>query len=288
MFTYAVKSVFVIIFGVMFSFMLFYVLPDPAYRVAGGFADKATVLSIRKKLHLNEPITKRFVTLTTDTVMGRLESFYTNQPVMILAMVKLKVSFTVIGFGLIFIFVLGGLLVAGQVISRRLKKWVEMLSNTVAVVPVFISAILLLFASTKWGLSKNACAGLALAIFPSILLSSNVVLRIEEAKQAPHTLVARAFGLGKIVMFRRMIHELAPSFVILSNALIFFLIAGLAVVEEIFGIPGIGHWFLLSALRLDLPVLFAVSVLLSLGVVALDIFNKIIVWLLDPRQRNAY
>jgi len=85
-----------------------------------------------------------------------------------------------------------------------------------------------------------------------------------------------------------MIHELAPSFIILSNSLIFFLIAGLAVVEEIFGIPGIGHWFLQSALRLDLPVLFAVSVLLSLGVVALDMFNKIVVWVLDPRQRNAW
>ena len=288
MLTYAFRSVFVVILGILFSFALFYVLPDPAYRVAGGFADKATVASIRKNLHLDEPIAKRFVTLASDTVSGRLKSFYTNRPVIGLAIDKLKVSLAVAGWGLVFIFVLGGLLVAGQGMSQRLKSWVEMLSNTAAVVPVFISAILLLFASTKWGLSKDACAGLALAIFPSILLSSNVVLRLEEAKQAPHTLIARAFGLGRFVMLRRMIHELAPSFIILSNALIFFLIAGLAVVEEIFGIPGIGHWFLQSALRLDLPVLFAVSVLLSLGVVALDMFNKIVVWVLDPRQRNAW
>jgi ABC-type dipeptide/oligopeptide/nickel transport system permease component len=288
MLTYAFRSVFVVILGILFSFALFYVLPDPAYRVAGGFADKATVASIRKNLHLDEPITKRFVTLVSDTASGRLKSFYTNRPVIGLAIDKLKVSLAVAGWGLVFIFVLGGLLVAGQGMSRRLKRWIEMLSNTAAVVPVFISAILLLFASTKWGLPKDACAGLALAIFPSILLSSNVVLRLEEAKQAPHTLIARAFGLGMFVMFRRMIHELAPSFIILSNALIFFLIAGLAVVEEIFGIPGIGHWFLQSALRLDLPVLFAVSVLLSLGVVALDMFNKIVVWVLDPRQRNAW
>ena len=100
-------------------------------------------------------------------------------------------------------------------------------------------------------------------------------------------MVARAFGLGRFVLFRRMVHELAPSFVILSNSLIFFLIAGLAVVEKIFGIPGIGHWFLQSALRLDLPVLFVVSVLLSLGVVVLDMLNKTVVWILDPRQRGV-
>lgn len=288
MLTYAIRSVFVVILGILFSFALFYVLPDPAYRVAGGFADKATVVSIRENLHLDEPVARRFVTLVSDTARGRLKSFYTNRPVTGLAVDKLKVSLSVAGWGLIFIFVLGGLLVGGQSISPRLKRWGEMLSNTAAVVPVFISAILLLFASTKWGLPKDACAGLALAIFPSILLSGNVVLRLEEARQATHTLIARAFGLGRFVMLRRMIHELAPSFIILSNAMIFFLIAGLAVVEEIFGIPGIGHWFLQSALRLDLPVLFAISVLLSLGVVALDMFNKIVVWVLDPRQRNAW
>ena len=285
---YGIRSVFVVILGIMFSFVLFYVLPDPAYRVAGGFADKAAVASIRKELHLDQPIAKRFVTLISNMAKGRLKSFYTNRPVTGLAIDKLKVSLVVAGWGLVFIFVLGVLLVAGQSISSRLKGWVEMLSNTAAVVPVFISAILLLFASTKWGLPKGACAGLALSIFPSILLSSNVVLRFEEAKQAPHTLIARAFGLGRFVMLRRMLHELAPSFIILSNSLIFFLIAGLAVVEEIFGIPGIGHWFLQSALRLDLPVLFAVSVLLSIGVVALDMLNKIVVWVLDPRQRSAW
>lgn len=284
---YLIKSVFVACMGIIFSFTLFYVLPDPAYRIAGGFADRATVSSIRQELRLDDPLLKRFFNLASDTVTGKLKSFYTNRPVTGLAVDKLKTSFFVGAWGLVFIFLLGGLLVAGQVISSRLKKWIEMLSNTAAVVPVFISAILLLFASTKWGLPQRPCAGLALAVFPSILLSSNVVSRLEEAKNAPHTLIARAFGLGRFVLFRRMVHELAPSFVILSNSLIFFLIAGLAVVEKIFGIPGIGHWFLQSALRLDLPVLFVVSVLLSLGVVVLDMLNKTVVWILDPRQREA-
>jgi len=284
---YLIKSVFVACAGTVFSFILFYVLPDPAYRIAGGFADKVTVSSIRQELRLDDPLLKRFFNLASDMVTGRLKSFYTNRPVTGLAVNKLKTSISVGAWGLVFIFVLGCLLIVGQVMSSGLKKWVEMLSNTAAVVPVFISAILLLFASTKWGLPQRACAGLALAIFPSILLSSNIVLRLEEAKKAPHTLIARAFGLGKFVMFRRMVHELAPSFIILSNSLIFFLVAGLAVVEEIFGIPGIGHWFLRSALRLDLPVLFVVAVLLSLGVVILDMLNKIVVWTLDPRQRRA-
>lgn len=253
--------------------------------MAGGFADETAVLSIRKNLNLDQPVFKRFFMLVSDVAAGRLTSFYTHQPVMGLAVEKLKISLKVGGWGLIFIFFLGGLLVAGQSLAPWLKKWVETVSNTAAVVPVFISSILLLFLSSTWGLPKEACAGMALSIFPAILLSSNIVLRLHEAKGAPYALIARGYGLGKTVMFRRMMHELSPSFVILSNSLIFFLIAGLAVVEEVFGIPGIGHWFLRSALRLDLPVLFVVSILLAVGVVLLDLMNKMMVWTLDPRQR---
>lgn len=283
--SHIVRSLFVIILGVFFSFGLFYVLPDPAYRIAGGFADKTAVTSIRKNLNLDQPVFKRFFTLVSDVAAGRLKSFYTDRPVLDLAVEKLKISLLVGGWGLIFIFFLGGLLVAGQSVAPRLRKWVETISNTAAVVPVFISSILLLLLSTSWDLPKEACAGMALSVFPAILLSSNIVLRLHEARRAPYALIARGYGLGKTVMLRRMVHELSPSFVILSNSLIFFLIAGLPVVEEVFGIPGMGHWFLRSALRLDLPVLFVVSILLAVGVVLLDLANKMVVWALDPRQR---
>ena len=282
---YVARSLFVIILGVFFSFGLFYVLPDPAYRIAGGFADKTAVTSIRKNLNLDQPVLKRFFMLVSDVAAGRLKSFYTDRSVLSLAVEKLKISLMVGAWGLIFIFFWGGVLVAGQSLSHRLRKWVETVSNTVAVVPVFIFSILLLFLSTSWNLPKEACAGMALSFFPAILLSSNIVLRLHEAKRAPYALIAKGYGLGKTVIFRRMVHELSPSFVILSNSLIFFLIAGLAVVEEVFGIPGIGHWFLRSALRLDLPVLFVVSILLAVGVVLLDLANKMVVWTLDPRQR---
>jgi ABC-type dipeptide/oligopeptide/nickel transport system permease component len=268
--------------AVVAAFVLFYVLPDPAYQIAGGVIDASVIEKTRNALHLNEPAPDRLLIAVKELWSGRIKSFYTNAPAYQVLWGKTLISLTIVGWALFFMLALSILIVFGAFQSYLIQSVLDILSLSLSVVPVFISAIVLLYLTTFFPWAEDVLAGLALAVFPAILLGNNLYNRLHAARRSPHMQAARAFGLPRSAFMRRYIHEAAPSLVLIFNALVIFFGAGLAVVESVFGIAGLGRWFLDSALRLDLPIMFLIANFITIVVIVCDSINTALGWVLDP------
>ena len=66
-----------------------------------------------------------------------------------------------------------------------------------------------------------------------------------------------------------------------------FLITGSFIVEFIFGIPGIGRYFVTSVTSRDYSVTMGITVMLSVIVIVANIVVDILYGFLDPRTRDA-
>jgi oligopeptide transport system permease protein len=109
-----------------------------------------------------------------------------------------------------------------------------------------------------------------------------------EVLQQDYILTARAKGLStfQIIVRHALRNTLLPVISFLGP-LTANVLTGSFVVEKIFGIPGLGQWFVLSVSNRDYSLIMALAVfysaLLMLAVFIVDILYSI----LDPRIRTG-
>jgi oligopeptide transport system permease protein len=180
--------------------------------------------------------------------------------------------------------------------------------NSGSAVPNFLVATLLIyFFAVKWrgwtGLPTNgwdesfwSVSGWRFWILPAVALGHapmTIFARIVrgsvlETIQADYIRTARAKGLRA----RRVIglHVLRNSLIPVVTAaapLLGFLITGSFIVEFIFGIPGIGRYFVTSVTGRDYSVTMGITVMLSAIIIVANMVVDILYGFLDPRTRDA-
>lgn len=97
---------------------------------------------------------------------------------------------------------------------------------------------------------------------------------------------ARAQGLGATVVVR--VHALKPAMLPVLSYLgpaIAAILTGSVVVEEVFGIPGVGQLFVRGALNRDYTLVLGIVVFYATLIVALNLVVDILYAVIDPRVR---
>jgi oligopeptide transport system permease protein len=107
-----------------------------------------------------------------------------------------------------------------------------------------------------------------------------------EALNADHIRTMRACGLPAhvIVLVHALRAALLPVATYLAPATA-SLLTGSVVVETIFGIPGVGRYFVQGALNRDYTLVMATVVLIAVFIVTFNLVADILYALLDPRVR---
>jgi oligopeptide transport system permease protein len=98
---------------------------------------------------------------------------------------------------------------------------------------------------------------------------------------------ARAQGLGAQAIVR--FHALKPSMLpVLSymGPAIAAILTGSVVVEEIFGIPGLGQFFVRGALNRDYTLVLGIVIFYATLVILLNLVVDILYGVIDPRIRQ--
>ena len=178
-------------------------------------------------------------------------------------------------------------------------RLVTAISLTGISVPVFVIAplLVLVFAvyldwlPAGWSGSESAAA-LVLPIIALAIPHIAYIMRLVRASMievlaSDFIRSARAQGLDerKIVMW----HALRPAMMPLVSWLgpsIAAVLTGSIVVEQIFGIPGLGQRFVLAALNRDYPLVLGIVILYAALVIVLNLVVDIVYGWLDPRIRN--
>lgn len=208
----------------------------------------------------------------------------------------LPVSLELGGFALALAVCMGGLWGLGSAISRgKVSEGLWMLPALIGIaIPTFVVGPLLqLLFSLKWNITPVAgWYGWETKILPVIALSlpySAYIARIlrgslVDTQSKDHIRTAKAKGLSPSAILIH--HQLRGSMVPLVNFIgpaSASLLTGTLVIEKIFNIPGLGRYFVESALQRDYPVALAVLIVYSGLLLTFNLLTDWIQTLIDPR-----
>jgi oligopeptide transport system permease protein len=294
----AVPTFFVIVAA---SFFLIRLAP-------GGPFDQARRLppaieaNLQRAYHLDEPILQQFARYLGGLLRGDFgPSFkYHDFTVTELIWGGLPASLT-LGFGAMTIASLAGIsigLAAALQRNSRLDHLVMAAAMTGIIVPSFVVAPLLslVFGIYLGLLPVGGWRGAASAVLPIVTLALPQIATIARLARAsaietlgsPFVRTARAKGLPEAqVMIRHVLKPaLLPVLSYLGPATAGIL-TGSVVVEQIFGIPGVGRYFVQASLNRDYTLVMGVVVLYATLIILFNLAVDLLYRVLDPRLGQA-
>jgi len=166
-------------------------------------------------------------------------------------------------------------------------------------IPVFVVApvlVLLLAVKLQWlPAGWSGASGAAKYVLPVITLALPQIAYIARLTRASMIDVlgrdfirtARAQGLGTRAIIR--VHALKPAMLpVLSymGPAIAAILTGSVVVEEVFGIPGLGQFFVRGALNRDYTLVLGIVIFYATLIIALNLIVDIVYGVIDPRVRQ--
>jgi oligopeptide transport system permease protein len=172
-------------------------------------------------------------------------------------------------------------------------------------IPTFVTAPLLtlifgVYGITIWGLDLSLPVGgwnggaardVILPIFVLALPQIAIIARLVrgsviEVLRSNYVRTARAKGLpDHVVMTRHVLQAALLPLVSYLGPAIAGIVTGSLVVEQIFGLPGIGRYFVQGALNRDYTLVMGVVIFYATFIILLNLAADILYRVLDPRVR---
>jgi peptide/nickel transport system permease protein len=291
---------FVILGVATIVFVATHLLADPARKMLPLSASHEQYVSLRHSLGLDKPVVTQFWHFLKGAVQLDFGNSISLQSSASHAVVqRLAHSFELVGLGV-------GLAVLiaiplGILAATRPGSWLD--STTVATslvglsMPQFwLGALLILFFAVHlhW-LPTSGAGGLKYLVLPVIALSLPIAGRVTQIVRSTvidelnrqYVVAARAKGFRLPYILRRHVlrNALVPisSYVSLETAKAFA--GATVVVETVFAYPGIGYLAVQASKSDDVILMEAIAVIVSVLVVATNLFFDIFQSTIDPRIR---
>ncbi|MGH3250046.1 MAG: ABC transporter permease [Trebonia sp.] len=282
---------------------------DPARAILGRSATPASLATLRRQLHLDQPVLAQYWTWVTGLLRGNLgTSLAAQEPVTTLLRPKLVNSGVLVLIAAVVSIPLSVLI--GCWVALKREKLVDTLSSNLllvlAALPEFVVAVVLviLFATTVWHVLPaistippgsgpwDHLSGLVLPALTLVIAVAPYVARIMRASmievlESDYVEMARLKGLPeRTVLLRHALpNALGPVFQVIALNLA-YLAGGIVVVEYVFNYSGIGSALQDAVVNHDLPVVQALAMLIAAVYVVLNLFADIATIMVTPRLRT--
>jgi peptide/nickel transport system permease protein len=298
------------------NFALPYLAPgDPVdYLYAGpiqGLTEEQ-LSQIRTGYGLDRPILEQYAGFWTGLMRGDLGiSVAHNRPVVDLLLERLPWTLALIGLGVLGATMLGVVLGAAAAWWRGRRRDIGLVTGVLAVdsMPSFWIGMMLIavfavqlgwfpsFGATEITAGGAAAIGemlrrlvlpvvtITLAIFGSIFLLTRAAMI--SVLDEPFIRLARAKGVSerRIALRHALRNALLPVFTNVT-VMVGTLLSSLVVVETVFAYPGLGRLIYEAVTARDYPLLQGAFLLITIGVIGLNLLADLTYPLLDPRVRR--
>ena len=275
---------------------------DPATLLAGGHATPSLIASIARQEHLNQPFLVRYWDWLAGVLHGNLgESFLYKQPVASLIAGRVLNTVFLVVYASILIIVGGVALGLLAALRRRTGVAITVGTSIGLATPSFVAAIILitLFAvNLKWFPVFGAGTGFTDRLWhltlPAIALALSWLAYTAQLTRAAareelgseHVETARSRGIReRRVVSRHVVRNAMIPITTVSGLTVAGLIAGDVVVEQAFGINGLGSFLVQSTLDKDFASVQAVALILVTAFVVVNAIVDLWSLVLDPRLR---
>jgi peptide/nickel transport system permease protein len=294
-------------------FMMFFVAPhNVASLIAGRQATPETVALVKHRLGLDQPVLTQYGHYMWRLLHGNLGySFYNSSPVRSLIWSRVPVTFSLAVGGAVLWLLIGvsaGVLaatrprtIADRAVTFGALFFYSMPSFLLGVIVFYLFFFRLHLAGLGWfpgngyvAFSHNPLRWAQHLVLPWItlaLVTAATYARLTrgtmlDVLEEDYIRTARAKGLRE----RRVVgrHALPSALTPVMTQLgidVGTLLGGVIVVENIFGLPGLGQLAVQSVLQQDLPVVIGTIILAAAFIVVANILVDIGYGLLDPRVR---
>lgn len=294
----AIPTIFIII---LVSFFLIRLAPGGPFDFDKSLAPEIQA-NLNAKFHLDEPVYKQFGYYLKDIVQGDFgPSFqYKNYTVTELIGQGFPVSLQLglSAMALAFLFGCGAGILAAYKQNSKFDYGVMTISMLGISIPNFVMAPLLIlvfaimfsiFPAGGWndGAWQNRILPIITLALPQIAYIARISRgSMIEVLRTPYIRTAFSKGLPTLYILTR--HALKPTLLPVISYLgpaIAGIITGSVVVEQIYGIPGLGRYFVQGALNRDYTLVMGVVVFYGVFIIVLNLIVDLLYGWLDPQIR---
>jgi peptide/nickel transport system permease protein len=253
----------------------------------------------RERLGLNQSVFMQYVVW-----LGRViqldfgESYQTGEPVISELVFFTPPTLIITGWTLVVVFVVS--IPLGMLAAKRYHTWVDTLirvatSAFVSVPSFFLGILLVYFLTQKLDVLPSSgidsptgyilpiiAMSVGMSAYYIRLMRSNLI----ELYKSKEVEASRLRGMSeRYILFQDMFKPAIVPIVTMLGMSIGSLIGGTVVIENLFGIPGIGQFLVDSIRARDYPVVQGTVLMIGFFVVVANKVSDLIVLFLDPKQR---
>ena len=298
----------VLIVVAIVTFLLIHIMPgDAAAVMLGPEATPAQVEALRKSLGLNQPLYVQFFTWVGNALQGDLgQSFFIGLPVSTVIHAALAPTINLAIFAELIAILIG--VPAGIVAARKQGSGTDQTVMVGALlgisVPSFLLGLFLMlifsvllgwlpvagYAPLEHGAFETLkylfLPGIALGSMQAALIARMTRTSMLETLSKPYLKTAKAKGLsGNRTIYKHALRNASMPILTTIGQTLGTLVAGAAVVETVFNVPGIGQLIINSIERRDIVVIQGVILVIAVSYVLINFLVDVLYSILDPRVR---
>ena len=305
-------QVIVVLVGVTFmTFALMNLLPGgAAIALAGPNATEERINQIRLELHLNEPFLTRYWHWLSRAATGNFgNSLSSGQPVShaLASRIPVTVELVILALAVALLLAVPIAILGASRPNGIFDRFATYLSVAGLAMPNFVFGLVLIlifavrlhwlpalgYVPLSQSVPKNLrsmilpVAALALPLFATFLRVLRADL-IDQMYGQDYIVTARAKGLsGRRILTVHALRNSLFSLITLVGLNLGVLMGGTVLIEEIFGVPGVGQAMITAISLQDVTTAEAVVVIIALAVVVTSLMTDLTYAFLDPRVRHG-
>ena len=260
------------------------------------------LVKLNERYNLNEPLVVQYLDYLGNVLQGDFgPSFrYPSRSVTELIFIGLPITFELAVYAILFALMLG--IIAGVISSLRPNTAYDYVPMTIAMAGICIPSIVLgpsltlvfgiqlnWLPVTGWGdipgdkVLPTITLGTAYAAYCARLTRGGML----EILNQDFIRTARAKGISefRVVVVHALRGGLTPVIAFLGPAMA-GLLAGSFVVETIFGIPGLGRFYVEAAFNRDYTMILGTSIFFSCLIISFNLLSDLVAASLNPKLRD--
>ena len=294
----------VLLLVILMTFMMMKLIKGNPFQVTDRPVPESIQRNLDRKFHLDKPWWQQYLFYVRDTARLDLGPSLVQRNQDVNDVIKehfptsIKLGLMAMGFAIIVGIPLG--VFAALKHNSALDYTAMGIANLGFALPSFLVATLLIYffalrLKDYTGLPTNGWSGpsswilptIALGIYPMTYFARLVRGTVLETMQQDYIRTAKAKGLRwRIVVGKHVLRNSLIPAVTAAGPVLGGLITGSFIVETIFGIPGIGKYYVTAVTGRDYSVVMGITVLLSVIIIVANLVVDILYGYLDPRIRD--
>lgn len=298
----------IVVFGVtVLVFFILRLIPgDPCVALHGQYVRPETIEKCRVDQGLDRPVWVQYFSYVGSVLRGDLgRSLYYRRPAMAVFLERAPATIFLALYTILLSVIIStplGIIAAlkrGGIIETGIRIFTTI---TLSMPAFWLGLLLILLFSIRLAVLPFGGFGstfgehllylflpaLTIALTICTVLARTLRNSILEIIRSDYVRTARAKGLSwNMVVWRHILRNALISYVTLLGINLAWVIGGTVIIEQVFGIPGIGSLLISSILNRDYALVQNNILVYALFVVAINLLVDMLYPLLDPRVRNA-